>query len=175
MLNKNRNSSLDAVSITQELHKQLGATKILYLNYGYLAGDDTDSHIDTLARFINKDTIMYVKCTDENDEHFLELGLMEKELQLLALENNFKLIALPMTDAVYFEEERLPATYANFLFVNGAVFVPTYGVTQDEDALQIFRDAFDDRDIIGIDCSTLIKQHGSLHCVTMNFSGLSLK
>lgn len=174
MLNKNRNSSLDAVSITQELHKHLGATKILYLNYGYLAGDDTDSHIDTLARFVSKDTIMYVRCEDENDEHYLELQMMEKELFVLAHEHNLKLIPLPMTNAIYLEEERLPATYANFLFVNGAILVPTYGVKQDEDALQIFRDTFDDRDIIGVDCSTLIKQHGSLHCVTMNFSGFSL-
>jgi len=170
MLNKNRNSSLDAIAVTQELHKYLGATKILYLNYGYLKGDDTDSHIDTLARFISKDTIMYVKCTDETDEHFLELGLMENELQLLASEHQLKLIALPMSEAIYFEDERLPATYANFLFVNGAVLVPTYGVKEDEIALEIFRDSFTDRDIIGLDCSTLIKQHGSLHCVSMNFA-----
>jgi len=175
MLNKNRNSTLDAIQITQELHKHLGATNILYLNYGYLAGDDTDSHIDTLARFISKDTIMYLKCSDEQDEHYLELEMMEKELFILAKEHNFKLIALPMTDAIYFKQQRLPATYANFLFVNGAVLVPTYRVKQDEDALQIFRDTFKDRDIIAIDCSTLIKQHGSLHCVSMNFaSGISL-
>ena len=174
MLNKNRNSSLDSIEITQELHKHLGATKILYLNYGYLAGDDTDSHIDTLARFISHDTIMYIKCEDERDEHYLELEMMEKELFVFANEYNFKLISLPMTDSIYFEDERLPATYANFLFINGAVLVPTYGVKQDEDALQIFRDTFKNREIIGIDCSTLIKQHGSLHCVTMNFSGVSL-
>ena len=176
MLNKNRNSSLDAVEITQKLHKHLGATKILYLNYGYLAGDDTDSHIDTLARFISKDTIMYIKCEDENDEHYLELGMMEKELFVFASEHNFKLIPLPMTDAIYFEDERLPATYANFLFVNGAVLVPTYGVKQDETALDIFKCTFNDREVIAIDCSTLIKQHGSLHCVTMNFaSGVTLR
>ena len=176
MLNKNRNTSLDAIKITQELHRYLGATKILYLNYGYLSGDDTDSHIDTLARFISKDTIMYLKCEDENDEHFLELEMMEKELFIFAAEHNFKLISLPMSDALYFEEKRLPATYANFLFVNGAVLVPTYGVRQDEDALQIFREIFDDRDIIPIDCRTLIKQHGSLHCVTMNFArGVTLR
>jgi agmatine/peptidylarginine deiminase len=75
-----------------------------------------------------------------------------------------------MTDAIYFEDERLPATYANFLFVNGAILVPTYNVKQDEDALNIFRDTFKEREIIGVDCSTLIKQHGSLHCVTMNFA-----
>ena len=174
MLNKNRNPTMDAIQITQELHKHFGATKILYLNYGYLAGDDTDSHIDTLARFINKDTIMYIKCEDTKDEHYLELEMMEKELDIFAQEHNFTLIPLPMTDAIYFEEERLPATYANFLFVNGAVLVPIYGVKQDEIALRIFREIFKDKDVIGIDSSTLIKQHGSLHCVTMNFSRVSL-
>ena len=75
-----------------------------------------------------------------------------------------------MTDAIYFEEERLPATYANFLFVNGAVLIPTYGVKQDKEALNIFREFFEDREVVGIDCRALIKQHGSLHCVTMNFA-----
>ncbi len=175
MLNKNRNAALNAVQITQKLNSFFGATKILYLNHGYLAGDDTDSHIDTLARFIDEKTIMYVKCEDENDEHFSELGLMERELQTIASENDYRLIALPMTDAIYYDDERLPATYANFLFVNGAVLVPTYGVKQDEKALSIFKDTFLNRDIVEIDCSILIRQHGSLHCVTMNFaSGVTL-
>ena len=175
MLNKNRNAEFDSIQITQKLNSFFGATKILYLNHGYLAGDDTDSHIDTLARFINEDTIMYVQCEDTSDEHFSELRLMEKELQEMAKENNYKLIALPMTDAIYYDEERLPATYANFLFINGAVLVPTYGVKQDAEALQIFRNSFKDRDIVEIDCSVLIRQHGSLHCATMNFaSGVSI-
>jgi len=175
MLNKNRNPDLDAIEITQKLHEYFGAKKILYLEHGYLAGDDTDSHIDTLARFINKDTIMYVKCENEGDEHFIELKLMEQELQLMAKENNLKLIALPMTEAIYFEQQKLPATYANFLFVNGAILVPRYGVKEDEEALSIFRTTFKDKEIIPINCSTLIKQHGSLHCVTMNFaSGVTL-
>jgi len=170
MLNKNRNAELNSIQITQKLNSFFGTTKILYLNHGYLAGDDTDSHIDTLARFIDKSTIMYVKCEDKDDEHFTELRLMEKELQVIADDNNYRLIALPMCDAIYYEKERLPATYANFLFVNGAVLVPTYGVRQDEAALQIFRDTFTDRDIVEVDCSVLIRQHGSLHCVTMNFA-----
>jgi len=175
ILNKNRNSEFDSLQITKKLNSFFGATKILYLNHGYLAGDDTDSHIDTLARFINKDTIMYVKCEDENDEHFSELRLMEGELQEMAKENNYELISLPMSDAIYYEDERLPATYANFLFVNNAVLIPTYGVKQDSEALQVFRDTFPDRDIVKIDCSVLIRQHGSLHCVTMNFaSGISI-
>lgn len=169
MLNKNRNPHLDSISITKALNNYFGATKILYLNHGYLAGDDTDCHIDTLVRFITKDTIMYIKCEDSTDEHFKELGLMQEELQTIAKENSFKLVALPMSEAIYFEQKRLPASYANFLFINGAILVPTYGVKEDSIALNIFRNTFIDKDIIPINCSTLIKQHGSLHCVTMNF------
>ena len=166
----NRNPNLDKKQINKILHDNLGAKEVLYLNHGYLAGDDTDSHIDTLARFIDKDTIMYVKCEDKNDEHYRELFLMEKELQTIAKQKNYKLIALPMSDALYFEEERLPASYANFLFVNGAVILPIYGVKSDTLAIKIFEETFIDRDIITTDCSVLIRQHGSLHCVTMNFN-----
>ncbi|MDD2652505.1 MAG: agmatine deiminase family protein [Sulfurimonas sp.] len=175
VLNKNRNHTLSKEQMTKKLQDYLKMSKILYLNHGYLAGDDTDSHVDTLARFIDEKSIMYVQCLDESDEHYKELKLMEEELQAFAKEYGFRLISLPMSDACYFEGERLPATYANFLFVNGAVLVPTYGVKQDEEALEIFRETFPNRDIVGINCFALIKQHGSLHCVTMNFaSGVSL-
>ncbi|MFA6196935.1 MAG: agmatine deiminase family protein [Sulfurimonas sp.] len=170
VLNKNRNHTLDSIQITQKLSAYLGATEILYLNHGYLAGDDTDSHIDTLARFCDEKTIMYVKCEDTNDEHYKELKLMEEELKELEISHGFRLVALPMTDAMFYDDERLPATYANFLIVNGAVIVPTYGVSQDEEALEIFRKTFVSRDIVGVDCSVLVRQHGSLHCVTMNFA-----
>lgn len=170
VLNKNRNSALNSIEITQKLNSFFGATEILYLNHGYLAGDDTDSHVDTLARFVDEKTIMYVKCEDKEDAHYKELKLMEEELQEMARTHNFTLVALPMTEAIYYDDERLPATYANFLFVNGAVIVPTYNVKEDEEALNIFRNTFKDRDIVGVDCSVLIRQHGSLHCVTMNFA-----
>lgn len=170
MLNKNRNKDLTKDEVTTILEECFGAKDIFYLNYGYLSGDDTDSHIDTLARFISEDKIIYVSCEDKNDEHYEELLLMKKELEKIASYKNYKLIPLPMPDAIYFDGERLPATYANFLFVNGAVLVPTYGVNQDIEAIEIFKDMFKDREIVPIDCSTLIKQHGSLHCVTMNFA-----
>ena len=170
MLNKNRNPQLDSLSITKKLNTFFGATKILYLNHGYLKGDDTDSHIDTLARFIDEETIMYIKCEDSTDEHFEELLLMEKELQEIAKEHKLTLISLPMTEAIYFENERLPATYANFLFVNDAILVPTYNIKEDAKALEVFTKTFSQRTIVPIDCSTLIKQGGSLHCVTMNFA-----
>jgi len=170
LLNKNRNPKLTQNQITKKLKNIFGATQILYLKHGYLAGDDTDSHIDTLARFIYEKKIIYVACEDTNDEHYIELKLMEDELKIIAKQNNYSLIPLPMSEAIYFENERLPATYANFLFINGAILVPTYGVKEDNKALQIFKNTFSNRDIIPIDCRTLIKQHGSLHCVTMNFA-----
>ena len=169
MLNPNRNSKFNKEQITQKLKKYFEAKEILYLDHGYLAGDDTDSHIDTLARFISKDTIMYVACDDINDEHYDALKKMENELKEFAIKYKLKLIKLPMSSPVYDGDERLPATYANFLFVNGGVLVPTYNVKEDAKALEIFRCAMPDREIIGIDCQTLIHQHGSLHCVTMNF------
>ena len=170
LLNTNRNPNLTQNQITQKLQDEFGATQVLYLEHGYLAGDDTDSHIDTLARFCDEKTIIYVACEDMEDEHYTELKLMEDELKIIATKNNYQLIPLPMCEAIYFEDERLPATYANFLFINGAILVPIYGVKEDKKALQIFKDSFSDRDIIPINCETLIKQHGSLHCVSMNFA-----
>jgi len=170
ILNANRNATFSPKEVDEKLRQYFGAKEILTLNHGYLSGDDTDSHIDTLARFVSRDTIMYVKCEDKNDEHYEALRLMEEELLSHAKRHKLKLIVLPMTDALFYEDERLPSTYANFLFVNGALIVPTYGVKQDEKALQIFRETFKDMDVIGVDCSVLVRQHGSLHCVTMNFA-----
>ena len=169
MLNTNRNPQYTKQEITQKLKQFLHLNEVLYLDHGYLAGDDTDSHIDTLARFIDTKTIMYIQCKNKEDQHYQELLLMEKELQTLAQIYDFKLIALPMCDPIYYEKERLPATYANFLFVNGAVLVPIYGLKQDKEALEIFQKTFKDREIIPLDCSILIRQHGSLHCISMNF------
>src|SRR3990167_2120526 len=145
MLNKNRNAKSSRDQMSKKLQDEFGMSRILYLNHGYLAGDDTDSHVDSLARFIDEKSIMYVQCTDESDEHFGELKLMEDELQAFRDEYGFRLIALPMSDACYFDGERLPATYANFLFINDAVLVPTYGVKQDEEALEIFKETFPTR------------------------------
>ena len=169
ILNTNRNPTLNKEQITKKLQNYFGAKRILYLNHGYLAGDDTDSHIDTLARFISEDTIMFVQCLDKDDEHYHELHLMQEELEKFAKEYDFNLIALPMCEAIYYKDERLPATYANFLFVNGAVLVPVYGLKTDAHAVEIFKKTIKDRDIVEVDCSTIIREHGSLHCVSMNF------
>ncbi len=169
MYNPNRNPHLTKAQITQKLKDSLQMQEILYLEHGFLAGDDTDSHIDTLVRFITNDTLMYVQCLDPQDIHYKALQLMEKELQALAKKHHFKLIALPMAEAVYFQNERLPATYANFLFLNNALLLPSYNTKTDEKVITIFEKTFPNRKIIPIDCSILIRQHGSLHCVSMNF------
>jgi agmatine/peptidylarginine deiminase len=176
MFHTNRNHSLTQEQRDLHVRTFFGANEILYLHHGYLVGDDTDAHIDTLARFISKDTIMYVTCKDTNDEHYEALYKMQEELFAFAATHNYKLIALPMCSPLYFKEERLPATYANFLFVNGGVLVPVYGVQEDDEALKIFQQTFPHRRIVPIDCSVLVRQHGSLHCVTMQFAkGIALQ
>lgn len=169
LLAPNRNQPMMQEELEEYLKKSLGADRILWLNHGYLAGDDTDSHIDTLARFCDKNTIAYVKCDDETEEHFDELKLMEKELKSFKTSEGklYRLIPLPMADAVYHDGYRLPATYANFLIINGAVLIPAYASAKDETAKAQLQKAFPHHEIIGIDCRPLIKQHGSLHCVTM--------
>jgi agmatine deiminase len=172
LLSPNRNPHLSKKQIQNQLKKLFGVSRILWLNHGYLAGDDTDSHIDTLARFCDENTIAYVQCLDKKDEHYAALKAMEKELKAFKKADGqpYTLIPLPMADACYDAEgQRLPATYANFLIINGAVLVPTYQVAQDAQALDILRGCFPNRDIIGMDCRPLIEQHGSLHCITMQF------
>jgi agmatine/peptidylarginine deiminase len=170
LLSNNRNN-LSQDDVEEYLKNCFGLQRVLWLEHGYLAGDDTDSHIDTLVRFCDKSTIAYIKCDDEADEHYRDLKRMKKELRMFkTLEGRYyRLIPLPMADEVYFEGERLPATYANFLIINGAVLVPTYNSPKDQIAIEQLQKAFPEREIIGIDCNALIKQHGSLHCVTMQY------
>ena len=172
LLSKNRNKHLSKDEIEEILKTNFGAEKILWLNNGFLAGDDTDSHIDTLARFCDENTIAFVGCNDSNDEHYAELQRMKSELLQLFKKDgtHYKLVELPMPDACYDAEgSRLPATYANFTIINDAVLVPVYGVSQDEEALKILENCFPNRKIIGLNCRVLIEQHGSLHCVTMQY------
>jgi len=170
LLSDNRNN-LSKEAMELRLKEYFGLKKILWLHHGYLSGDDTDSHVDTLARLCSADTIAYVKCEDETDEHFRALKQMETELQHFSTPEGkpYHLIPLPMADAVYDGGDRLPATYANFLIINGAVLVPTYDSPKDSIALSQLQVAFPGREIIGINCIPLIKQHGSLHCVTMQY------
>ena len=169
LLNPNRNPQCEREEIEKPLRGLLGAERILWLENGYLVGDDTDSHIDTLARLCPNETIVYQSCDDVNDEHFSTLSIMQDELQRFRTKSNspYRLLPLPWPQAKYEEDQRLPATYANFLIINGAVLVPTYNDPNDQVALDVIAHAFPEREIIGIECSALIRQHGSLHCITM--------
>lgn len=170
LLTPSRNPDMDRSAIEALLQETLGAERILWLNHGYLAGDDTDSHIDTLARFCAVDHICHVGCPDVSDEHYGAIAAMEKDLAHFRQADGrpYRLTALPWPDAIYDSDgERLPASYANFLIINHAVLVPMYDVPQDEQALDTLRAIFPDREIIAINCRPLIHQHGSLHCVAM--------
>ena len=171
LLNPNRNPGFSRDNIELELNQRLGSKKVLWLKQGYLAGDDTDSHIDTLARLAPNNTITYVQCSDENDEHFEALNKMQQELQALRTYDGqtFNLIPLPMPAACFDQEgERLPATYANFLIINGAILFPTYRQEEtDKFALEQIHKAFPQPDIIAVDSQPLIQQFGSLHCISM--------
>jgi len=170
LLDPNRNPHLDRAALEKELAHLFGARHQLWLEHGYLAGDDTDSHIDTLARLCPDDTIVHVACDDPEDEHYHELKAMARELAAFRTRDGhpFRLLPLPWPRPCFDADgQRLPATYANFLVINGAVLVPTYADPADSAALAVIGRAFPGREIIGIDCRPLIWQHGSLHCVTM--------
>jgi agmatine/peptidylarginine deiminase len=172
LLSCNRNEQMKQTEIEKYLISTFHLQQVLWLDYGCLEGDDTDSHIDTLARFCSVDTIAYVKCTDPKDKHYNTLLRMEEQLKSFCMPSGkpFRLLPLPMADEITEEGERLPATYANFLIINNAVLYPTYNQPDnDEKAKETLQIAFPKYEIIGIDCRALIKQHGSLHCVTMQY------
>ncbi len=170
LLSPNRNPHLSQKDIEEALTTHLGADRILWLDHGHLSGDDTDAHIDTLARFTGEDTLVYISCEDTEDEHHSALKLMEQQMESFRTRNGspYNLIPLPWPQAVHDENgRRLPATYANFLILNNAVLVPTYDDPADEAAVQILQYAFPDREIITVPCLPLIHEGGSLHCSTM--------
>ena len=167
----NRNGGLSKAEVGRQLHDRLGADHILFLDYGALEGDDTDSHIDTLARIAPGNIILFTGCRDIDDSQFEELLKMRAQLTMFrnAEGEPYNLIELPLPSPIYDEDgNRLPATYANYLITDNVIFMPTYGQPiNDNLAIQTVKIAFPDHKVIGIDCTTLIKQHGSLHCATM--------
>jgi len=170
LLAETRNPYLSQFEIEKKLQDFLGVKRFLWLEHGFLAGDDTDSHIDTLARFTDANTICYIKCDDPTDDHYVELKKMEEELKNFKnyQGNPYRLIALPWPSPKYNKSlQRLPATYANFLIINSAVLVPVYNDARDQEALAQIKLCFPSRKIVGINCLPLIAQGGSLHCVTM--------
>lgn len=180
LLAPHRNQPLTREEIEERLKEWLSAERIVWIDHGSLTGDDTDGHIDTLVRICPDDTILYVGCDDEEDEQYHELHLMEEQLLTLRTLDGrpYRLLKLPMPEPIYdyYEvkgkkrRDRLPATYANFLVVNGAVLCPTYHQeANDRHALELIAEAFPGREIVPIDCRSVIRQHGSLHCCTMQF------
>ena len=163
-----RNQPLTKEEIEDRLKEWLGAERIVWLQHGSLIGDDTDGHIDTLVRICPDDTLLYTG----GDKDHPDLALMEEELKnLRTMEGSpYRLLKLPLPQPIFDNGDRLPATYANYLVLNGAILVPTYNQPDlDEEAMRIVGQAFPDREIVGIDCRTVIKQHGSLHCCTMQY------
>lgn len=173
LLESNRNF-LSKKRIEKKLKNYLNVNRILWLENGKLEGDDTDLHIDNIARFVNKNTIVYLKCEDERDSHYNPLCAMENELKKFRDNNNkpFNLIPLPMPKAIFYKKRRLPASYINFVFVNGALLLPIFKDKNDDIAINIFKKILKDRVVIPIDSSVLIRQGGGLHCLSMQIPSL---
>lgn len=168
----NRNGAMDISQIETYLTDIFGLKQILWLDHGSLEGDDTDSHIDTLARFAPNDTIVYCGAgDDETDPQYSGLRIMATQIAKFTTPEGkpYRMIELPLPLPIYDQNgERLPATYANFLVTRRAVIMPVYGQpANDMRAIQVIQSAYPGRQILTIDCRTLIKQHGSLHCATM--------
>jgi len=151
------------------LRDGLHAKRVLWLDYGYLEGDDTDAHIDTLARFAPGDRIVFQACADASDPHHDELQRMAAELAALCTVDGrpYQLHPLPWAQPIIDQGRRLAASYANYLIVNGAVLVPAYGDAADDEAAHIIGTAYPGREVVQVPCRPLIWQNGSLHCITM--------
>ena len=170
LLAPHRNQPMTKLQIERELKRRLAIDRVVWLNHGNLIGDDTDGHIDTIVRCAPADTLLYVTCTPDDVEQYEDFRALEDELTALRTKEgkSYRLLPLPTPRPIIDNGERLPATYANFLIVNGAVIMPTYSQSdRDEQAQSIIAQAFPDREIIGIDAMTIIRQHGSVHCLTM--------
>lgn len=167
LLNPNRNPHLNQQQIEEYLYNYYGAEQILWLGDG-IVGDDTDGHIDDITRFVNEDTVVTVVEEDKTDDNY---RLLQENLELLKTMRllngkQLNIVELPMPDAVVYEDQRLPASYANFYIGNAAVIVPTYRCDKDDKALQILQDCFPDRKVIGIDSTDIIWGLGSFHCLS---------
>jgi agmatine/peptidylarginine deiminase len=170
LLDPRRNPGISRAALEERLHRYLGFERFLWMEHGGLAGDDTDGHIDTLVRFSDPRTLVYQSADDPADVNHAALRAMAAELAALrdAQGRPYRLRALPVPRPIHNPAGHpLPASYANFLIINGALLVPNYRDAADTQALEVLAGCFPGRDIIGIDCHPLIQQYGSLHCVTL--------
>lgn len=170
LLNKNRNGDVSKTQMTEQLQQWFGCKNVLWLENGHLEGDDTDAHIDTLARFAPGNIIIFQGCQTKDDSHYGPLAKMKAELSSFKnIEGEpYQLLELPFPEACYAEDgHRLPATYANFLICNRQVIVPEYGCPADHKAKLVIEQAFPDHFVVGVNARPLIEEHGSIHCITM--------
>lgn len=171
LLHPKRNTGLSRTAIIKQLKQILGAQQILLLDHGHLTNDDTDAHIDTIARFAPDNTIVYQGCDDSEDSHFQDFQKMAAQLATFknAVGEPYELMALPWPPAVFSREDgrRLPASYANFLITNDAVVVPAIHEKSDLEAVAVLQRAFPDRLIVLQPADYLLEQHGSIHCLSM--------
>ncbi|MDQ3288576.1 MAG: agmatine deiminase family protein [Pseudomonadota bacterium] len=151
------------------LKASLRQERVLWLDHGFLEGDDTDAHIDTLARFASADSIVFQACDDPSDSHYPQLQAMADELGALRTTEGepYRLFPLPWPSPIIDGDRRLAASYANFLIINEAVLMPAYGDAADAQAASVLGAAFPQRRIIAVPSRSLIWQNGSLHCITM--------
>lgn len=189
LLAPHRNQPLTREDLDRELRRRLYASRVVWLDHGNLVGDDTDGHIDTIVRVAPDDTLLYVGCDDPSDSQYEDFRQLERQLMDIRTGEGrlYHLIKLPMPDAIYDDgerltsspgegAERLPATYANFVILNGAVICPTYHQPDnDRKAMEILEAAFPGRQVLGIDARPVIRQHGSLHCLTMQYPSCCLR
>ena len=166
---RERHPGLSQEDLEARLGQALCQDRFLWLTRGFLEGDDTDAHIDTLARFAATDAIVYQSCDDRGDSHYQELEAMAAELAAMRTRDGspYRLFALPWPEPVLDGGRRLPASYANFLIINGAVLMPAYDDPADERAAQVLARAFPGREIVPVPCRPFVWQNGSLHCLTM--------
>ena len=164
-----RHPELDRETLTTKLADWLQQERVLWLAHGALEGDDTDAHIDTLARFAAPDAIVFQACDDPDDSHYAELQAMAAEITALRTADGkpYRLFPLPWAQPIVDAGRRLAASYANFLIINGAVLIPAYGDPADGAAAAVLEKAFPGREIVPVPCRPLIWQNGSLHCLTM--------
>lgn len=171
MLNPNRNHGTDRTEVEAQLRARLGVQRVIWLDSGWLAGDDTDGHVDMLARFVGRETIAHAVCEDPEDPHYEPLQALRAELQASTRADGepYERIELPLPAPIHDASgRRLPATYANFAFVNGALIVPLYDDPADAVACARLARACPEREVIGVPARALIRQGGSLHCATMH-------
>ena len=153
--------------------EELFDARLVVIHNGYLEGDDTNAHIDNLVRFVNTDSIVYLTCDDRMDRHFEPLKAMEKEVEAIAKARQLNAIPITMPTPKYYNKQRLPASYINFIILNRAVIVPTYNDKNDDQALIKLQNCFMDRAIIPFNAEIFIRQNGSLHCASMNIPHLN--